>query len=498
MRIILSAILLVLAQNVGAQTDIVGCTVPSACNYNPEATINDPGSCDFVSCQIEGCLVPIACNYNPEATISAPCDFILVKVVRMSVRAIMTMRPASKMVPASTISCDALIGCTVSVACNYDPCAVTNDGSCDFFSCIVFGCNNPSACNFDPEATFNDGSCDFVSCVAQGCTIEEACNYDPEALLDNGTCEFSSCAGCTNECAPNYDATATIDNGSCDAVLGCTNADACNYDACADQDDSSCEFVSCVVVGCMDEAACNFDPEANYPSGLCDIPEEGCEICVDGASQGIDANANGIGDCDEVEGCTDSMASNYNPYANVEDGSCEYPTEGCTNPLACNFNPLAALDDGSCEYETCAGCHHRACVQLRPTATISDNEYCFYPEQYYNCGGECINDADGDGICDELEVLGCQDETACNYDPEATDAGYCAFPCSLSTAMETPCAPCSLRSLRTFLQTPAMCQAPTMRWWLPLYSPFAPAFLRTYNNNECYDDRHGRRHGLCG
>ena len=253
MRIILSAILLVLAQNVGAQTNIVGCTVPSACNYNPEATINDPTSCDFVSCQIEGCLVPIACNYNPEATISAPCDFI---------------------------TCQ---GCTDECACNYDDEASIENGTCSTspatpstvapllrhatstlapppttaraISCfIVFGCNNPSACNFDPEIRSTTGHAIFVSCIPQGCTIEEACNYDAEAQLDNGTCEFTSCAGCTEECAPNYDATATIDNGSCEAVLGCTNALAsCNFDPCADTNDGSWQTLvlpDCGLHGC--------------------------------------------------------------------------------------------------------------------------------------------------------------------------------------------------------------------------------------------------------
>ena len=70
MRIILSAILLILAQNVGAQTDIVGCTVPSACNYNPEATNRRSGSCDFESCLVFGCTNSFACNYDPEATVS--------------------------------------------------------------------------------------------------------------------------------------------------------------------------------------------------------------------------------------------------------------------------------------------------------------------------------------------------------------------------------------------------------------------------------------------
>ena len=44
--------------------------------------------------------------------------------------------------------------------------------------------------------------------------------------------------------------------------------------------------------------------------------------------------------------------------------------------------------------------------------------------------GDCVNDADGDGICDEFEVIGCMEEEACNYDPEATDStGGCDYSC---------------------------------------------------------------------
>ena len=32
-------------------------------------------------------------------------------------------------------------------------------------------------------------------------------------------------------------------------------------------------------------------------------------------------------------------------------------------------------------------------------------------EQYYNCDGLCLNDSDGDGVCDELEISGCTDST---------------------------------------------------------------------------------------
>ena len=41
---------------------------------------------------------------------------------------------------------------------------------------------------------------------------------------------------------------------------------------------------------------------------------------------------------------------------------------------------------------------------------------------------KCLNDTDGDGVCDELEINGCTDSTACNYDASATDDdGSCTY-----------------------------------------------------------------------
>ena len=42
--------------------------------------------------------------------------------------------------------------------------------------------------------------------------------------------------------------------------------------------------------------------------------------------------------------------------------------------------------------------------------------------------GECISDVDNDGVCDELEISGCTNNNACNYDPLATDNNNCLFP----------------------------------------------------------------------
>ena len=52
-----------------------------------------------------------------------------------------------------------------------------------------------------------------------------------------------------------------------------------------------------------------------------------------------------------VEGCTDTIATNFLATATVDDGSCEYAAvEGCTDNLAINYNLEATIDDGSCEY----------------------------------------------------------------------------------------------------------------------------------------------------
>ena len=60
-------------------------------------------------------------------------------------------------------------------------------------------------------------------------------------------------------------------------------------------------------------------------------------------------------------------------------------------------------------------------------ATIAINSTCTYPaEDYLDCNGNCLNDADGDGVCDEDEILGCTNPEAQNYNANATeDNGNC-------------------------------------------------------------------------
>ena len=49
-------------------------------------------------------------------------------------------------------------------------------------------------------------------------------------------------------------------------------------------------------------------------------------------------------------GCTDPTATNYDPTAAIDDGSCIFGVDGCTDSNAFNFNSNATQDDGSCDY----------------------------------------------------------------------------------------------------------------------------------------------------
>ena len=316
-------------------------------------------------------------------------------------------------------SADDVVGCLVAGACNYNPDA-TVEGPCDYLSCV--GCTDESACNYDAEALYNDGSCEFLSCQTAGCTNPAACNYNPDATFNDNSCEFSSCVGCTDPNADNFNPDATVDNGQC-SYLGCTQPSACNFDPQATDTDGSCEFTSCA--GCTVNTACNYDPEATIAqNATCTFPEpyrDCAGACL------LDSDSDGVCDAEEIAGCTDPAAPEYSPSATDDDGSC-FAVSGCTVPAACNYNANADTDDGSCEYSSCAGCTDTAACNFDATATLTLNTECTYPTAPFDCGGNCVNDADSDGVCDELEVPGCTDASACNYSDSATDDdGSCTY-----------------------------------------------------------------------
>ena len=64
-----------------------------------------------------------------------------------------------------------------------------------------------------------------------------------------------------------------------------------------------------------------------------------------------DADGDGVCDEDEVSGCTNENADNFNSSATDDDGTCV--VSGCSDSDAVNYNPEATADDGSCEFAGC-------------------------------------------------------------------------------------------------------------------------------------------------
>jgi len=133
---------------------------------------------------------------------------------------------------------------------------------------------------------------------------------------------------------------------------------------------------------------------------------------------------------------TNSLEMWYNCYR------CDVPAKnGCTNPKATNYDKDATNDDGSCQYE---------CIERRGKNNPYKKDYITYKDikVWDRCSSEgkvlefiCENDKStfktytcpntyicNDGACIEeeeeeiiVEIFGCTDSTAINYNSEATD-----------------------------------------------------------------------------
>ncbi len=190
----------------------------------------------------------------------------------------------------------------------------------------------------------------FIEVGHEGCKDPSACNFDSSALISNQAyCTYAADNyDCNGVCSCDFD-----NDGVCDGneIFGCTDEIACNFEFIATESDDSCEYLTCA--GCINPTACNFDVEATISSDSCLFPEENYTCsgnCI------FDSDGDGICDPNEIEGCTDQSA--------------------------CNF------DDSFTE------------------SNQADCEYALPP---YDCDGICIQDYDGDGICDELETPSCSD-----------------------------------------------------------------------------------------
>ena len=221
-------------------------------------------------------------------------------------------------------SCCYNLGCTDTIACNYDPAACDDDGSCIY---VVYGCTVPGAINYYAGATTDDGSCIFPDCPdtnlgfnVNGATLPSAagggtyntptgitpnsCN-DLEAYqiaLRSGTqctvgspldafpyCQFTPGSADMNEPITfGCDTTVVTPIYGWDDLAG---GGALAWAALPGSPSGSWQPVWT-------------DPTTATPPGFTYVD---ISCCSGGAT---------------VYGCTDSSATNYNSLATIDDGSC--------------------------------------------------------------------------------------------------------------------------------------------------------------------------------
>jgi len=272
-----------------------------------------------------------------------------------------------------------------------------SDGFCDDGSYTWNG--NPIDFNCE-EFGYDAGDCEAPIDTVLGCVDPLALNYDSLANVDNNSCQFPV-LGCTDQDANNYNPWAQVDNGSC-INTECSDGEArMILEVTLDQYPNETGWIlTDISTGQPVESVLGNTYNYNQANttisySLC-APEFGVELIIsdtygDGMqgslySGGVDGNFVILGDLEPcgvldtlwslpdagfgnaaysgviqlencpipvVYGCMDPDYIEYNPFADVDDGSCTNPhTLGCLNPSSFNYNPEATLNDiiPSCDY----------------------------------------------------------------------------------------------------------------------------------------------------
>ena len=451
-----------------------GCTDDTACNFDSNA-LNDDGTCDF-SCY--GCTDAAACNYDPSATLDdGSCasgelqDFTFNltpdnygsettwTLVDDGGSTVMSGGPYvnSNTTPIS-VSANLGAGCyTLTVNDSYGDgiCCQYGSGDYSFTVCgevvasgatftntdvstfcveptNVAGCTDSNACNYNPSATTDDGSClteDACGiCGGPGAIYDCGCADIPAGDCDCNGNQLDECGECGGGGIPAGDCDC---NGNQLDALGI-----CGGTCTADADsDGICDDVD-TCVGTVDE--CGVCNGPGIPTGDCDCNGnqlDALDIC--GGDCAADDDNDGI--CDDVDDCVGTVD---------ECGVCNgpgIPAGDCD----CNGNQLDALgvcgggctadedSDGICDdVDDCVGtedalgvCNGDCTADEDSDGICDDVDDCVGQLDALGvCNGNCPADLDGDGVCDNAEIPGCQNESACNFDPAATDDdGSCLF-----------------------------------------------------------------------
>ena len=380
---------------------------------------------------IYGCLQPDALNYNPWANTPAPCNFPPVPCGEGQTNILSFFTPDSYPTETSwqiTVNGDTIVngnGGNTGVTIPTYTCVSVGD---TLVATIydIYGDGMCGTCWGGVDGFFHVTTLCGDNIFMAGGGIEFDTLYSEPYIVPSCTPPFLT--GCTNELFVEYDPNAQMDDGSCitEIALGCIQEDALNYDPLANtmETENVCSYDLVITDGGADGwfgSWLGFTQGNNlygpYQMGPNDGYEEVFEVNLNSheevkvyffTSGNAETTAAQCGF--RLEGPNGIIAqSGTNPWTDklkkfpffysatpTCSDYCISPVLGCVDAEACNFDSLANVDHG-----------------------------CVYPIEYYDCDNLCNSDIDNDGVCDELEIVGCMDQTAFNYNELATDPADC-------------------------------------------------------------------------
>ena len=191
------------------------------------------------------------------------------------------------------------------------------------------------------------------------------------------------------------------------------------------------------IFGCTDFLAFNYNPVANVDNG-------GCIPVILGCMQPLAFNYQPLANTSDtciavVYGCMSQIALNYDSLANIDDGSCIGVVYGCTDTLAFNYAPLANVDDNSC-IATIYGCINPTMFNYCDTCNTNDGS-CI--EVLYGCTDSTMFNFNPLANVDNNTCMpityGCTDPSALNYNSSANTEDFSCIPymygCTDNTAL---------------------------------------------------------------
>ena len=306
----------------------------------------------------------------------------------------------------------------------------------------IFGCTDPDYQEFNPEANVDDGSCGTPHIL--GCTDPNSINYNPDATKQEliPVCDYTLII---KDAAGDGWGNSYLGVSQGGVPLGTYTMGPGNYEQTFPLQLSSSEEIK--VYYFQVGGPQSTPQEVQFQTWHNSFIIEGAdgEILISEGENPFENNGQGalqnfespffitytaLPYCGDicipiVEGCMTEGSLNYNPNANVDDGSCIPIIYGCMNELAFNYNPEATVDDGSCE-EVVVGCMDPTAFNYNPEANTAGDcipviEGCMN-ELAFNYNPNANTD---DGSCVPV-IYGCTDPTAFNYNPDAnTENGSC-------------------------------------------------------------------------